>query len=126
MTKANEVLVDFVVHDESTKEWRLVLVEEGPWLTSEYDELKRIQDRLYGCLDAVLDGHLFEAHPETLGKNIVVQLDCYDLPRAEVEGFFERFSTGILLSHDYRSAIESKRYFGAITFAIDFGILHLP
>lgn len=121
MTGTNEVLVDFVVHDDSTNEWRLVLVEEGPWLTPDDNELRRIQERLYGCVDAILDGHLAGAFPATLGKSVVVQLDCYGLPRWVVEEFFGRFSAGVFLHDDYRLAIDSKRYVDAISFAIDFG-----
>ncbi len=79
----------------------MVLVEEGPWADSVEDHLRALQERLYGCLDAALDGQLAEQFPKASHKNIVVRVDCYDVPRAEVDEFIGRFSEGVLALPDY-------------------------
>lgn len=93
-------VVDFVAKDNRQDRWKMVLVEEGPWLNSVEDQLRRIQDRLYGCLDAALDGELARRFPESTGKSIVVQLDCYNLPTEEVSEFFRRFSNNVFATGD--------------------------
>lgn len=113
-------LVDFVARTDSPEEWRMVLVEQGPWLSDENDELRRIQDRLYGCVDAVLDGKLAEQFPETLGKHIVIQLDCYGLPRVDVENFFKAFSNGVFSLPDYKKALMSSSFAKRISFEVNF------
>ena len=55
--------VDFVARGETEGEWKMVLVEQGPWSGSIEDALQRIQKRLYDCLDAALDGQLAEKYP---------------------------------------------------------------
>lgn len=123
LSKSKETVVDFVVGGATSDEWRLVLVEEEPWLDPIDVELRRIQDRLYDCLDVILDGHLTERFPEALGKRVVVQLDCYDLRREKVEAFFESFASSVFLQGDYRLALERQKYVQDISFAIDFDLL---
>lgn len=88
-------VVDFVAHGEADDEWKMVLVEQGPWDGPIEAQLRRLQERLYGTIDAALDGQLAEKFSESLGKRIVVQLDGYNMPKAEVAEFFERFSKGV-------------------------------
>ena len=69
MSKERDTVVNFVSRTDDPNEWRMVLVEQGPWNGGSERELRRIQDRLYGCLDAAIDGQLAEQFPETRGKN---------------------------------------------------------
>ena len=119
MSGEHTTIVDFVAKGDSPDEWKMVLVEEGPWPSGLEVQLHRIQERLYGCIDAILDGQLAEKFPESKGKRVVVQLDCYDVPGAEVEAFFQRLSSGVLLLDDYRKALEHSNFAGSIGFKIN-------
>jgi len=102
----------------------MVLVEEGPWDASIEDQLRRIQRRLYGCLDAILDGQLAEKFPDSKGARVSIQLECFNVPRPEVEDFFDRFSSQVLLVDDYRRDLASNAYTSGIDFKIAFQNIH--
>jgi hypothetical protein len=112
--------VDFVAKGDKPDEWQMVLVEEGPWLPPFDDQLRRLQDRLYGCVDAALDGLLAEKFPESRGKNIVIRLDCYNLPRVEVIDFFDRFSGSVFAIEDYKQALENNEFVNEVSFQVNF------
>ena len=95
-----ELTVNFVAFDDERDACLLVLVEEG-WSGAVHDNLFQLQEKLYGCLDAALDGQLAEQFPKSKGKTIVVRVDCYDLPQTEVDDFIERFSEGVAELPDY-------------------------
>jgi hypothetical protein len=120
MGSERTTIVDFVARGETPDEWRMVLVEEGPWDQPIEIELRRIQDRLYGAIDAALDGQLAEKFPESKGKTIIIQLDGYNLPRPEVEEFFDRFSKGALLAENYRQALRENEFVNGIAFRAEF------
>lgn len=102
----------------------MVIVEEGPWNKPVETELRRLQERLYGCIDAALDGQLARDFPATSRENIVIQLDCYNLPEIEIRRFFEHFTSGVFSVPDYRNAIRTSPYVNAITFDITFDNIH--
>jgi glutathione S-transferase len=114
--------VNFVARGNGPDEWRVVLVEEGPWRDPE-SALRRLQERLYGCIDA-LDGQLAAQFPESSGKRIVIHLDCYNLPEATVAPFFERFSRGALITSDYAEALKACPHVTGIGFAVTFDQIH--
>ena len=118
--KEQVTVVDFVAKGDTDNEWRMVLVEEGPWTGSIDDNLRRLQDRLYGTIDAALDGKLAEKFPESKGKKLVIQLDGYNLPKAEVSEFFDGFSKGVFSIADYRRALKSNQFVNGITFELNF------
>lgn len=120
MDNERTTLVDFVARGEMPDEWKMVLVEQGPWIGPVEAQLRRLQERLYGTIDAALDGQLAEKFPESMGKRIIVQLDGYNLPKTEVAEFFERFSKGVLRTADYQQALKSNRFVKAISFEINF------
>ena len=94
------------------------------WAPSERNpqtRLQSIQDRLYNCIDAAIDGQLAEQFPQTLGKRIVIELDCYDSPEAEIIEFFDRFSGGVLALDDYRNALSKSPYVREIAFNLNLG-----
>ena len=107
-----EVTVNFVAFDDERDACIMVLVEEGPWGAQVESNLIRLQERLYGCLDAVLDGQLAEKFPQSKGMKVVVQVDCYDLPQTAIEDFVQRFSEGVASLPDYST--------GASPFVQDF------
>lgn len=104
MDKSETFVVEFVAKSESAEDWRIVLVEQGPWQIPVTDALLRIQDRLYDCVDAVLDGQLAERVPESKGGTITIRLDCHNVPGADLTKFFEAFSQGVFESPDYKKA----------------------
>ena len=120
MNKTQTTVVEFIAKSEDTDEWKMVLVEEGPWIDSIDMQLRRLQERLYNCVDAALDGQLAEKFPDSVGKKIVIQLDCYNLPRAEVADFFDQFSRGALSTVDYQNALKQSRFIKGIAFEINF------
>ncbi|MGH1422974.1 MAG: DUF6572 domain-containing protein [Hyphomonas sp.] len=113
------VTVDFIARGSSDDEWLMVLVEEGSWQQVNM-RLRSIQDRLYGCIDAAIDGQLAQKFPQTNGKRIVIRLDCYDAPELEVSNFFERFSNLVFVIGDYKQALADSRYASEITFELNF------
>lgn len=82
--------------------------------------MRRIQHRMYECLDAVLDGRLAEQFPESKGAHISVELECFNVPRAEVEGFVDRFATLVPLLDDYRQALKNSPYASGVSFNAGF------
>ncbi|QIL90911.1 hypothetical protein GNX18_14875 [Microbulbifer sp. SH-1] len=120
MSKPQDVVVDFIARGKSDGEWLMVLVEEGPIQGSLEDFLYGLQDRLYDTIDAVIDGKLAKKFPESKGKNIVIRLDCYDLPRSEIEEFFTAFSKGALKPDDYQKALSNNNFVKTISFEISF------
>jgi hypothetical protein len=103
----SETLVNFIAFEPERDACLMVLVEEGPWEGSTDDHLRALQDRLYGCLNAALDGALADQFPASKGKTIVIQIDCYDLPREPIDAFVNRFAAGIAATPDY-STVGSK------------------
>lgn len=103
-------VVDFVARGDTPNEWKMVLVEEGPWTGSIETELRRVQSRLYDTIDAALDGHLADKFPESKGKRIVIQLDCYNCPKEETTEFFDRFAKGVCATSEYRRALDQSPF----------------
>ena len=119
MTDGDNLVVDFVARGDSSDEWRMVLVEEGPWSNIE-DQLHRIQDRLFGCIDAAVDGLLAEKFPESKGRIVSIELDCYNVPESDVREFFDTFSTGALELPDYKDALKHSPFVKKIAFRLNF------
>ena len=110
-----EVTVDFITRDP----WQMVLVEEGPWEDIPTN-LRRLQERLYTCIDAAIDGRLAELYPDSLGAEVVIRLDGYDLPMPDSREFFERFSSGVLELPDYKAALEASANVSGLQFVAHF------
>lgn len=98
------VTVDFIAFDDDEDACLMVLVEEGPWTVPIENHLQALQDRLYGCLEAALDGQLAEQFPKAANKKVVIQVDFYGVPRREADDFMERFSSGVTGLPDYSPA----------------------
>jgi hypothetical protein len=100
-----DVTIDFVAFDPELDACLLVLVEPGPWTDGKIEGcLIALQARLYGCLEAALDGQIAERFPEAVNKKVIVRVDCYDCygaARDEVNAFIQRFSAGVRDMPDY-------------------------
>ena len=94
---------NFIAFNEARDTCEMVLVE-GPWDGDIEDHLRSLQDRMLGCLNAALDGQLAANFPEAKGLNVLIRVDCYDVPRDEVEAFFGRFTDGVSAMSDYSTA----------------------
>lgn len=113
------VTIDFVVREGGGQSWVMVLVEQGPWEDDAVeDKLRELQNRLYGCIDAALDGQLAERFPESKGKPILIRVDGYNLPNQEVRAFFARFSGAVLELPDYAAALVSCLFVSGISFQL--------
>jgi hypothetical protein len=119
MKAPDNFVVDFIAHGESPDEWRMVLVEQGPWAPPHDDQLRRLQTRLYDCIDAAVDGLLAEKFPQSRGGRLVIQVDGYSLPGKELSEFFERFSSGALNALPYRRVVESNPFVSSIRFELN-------
>jgi hypothetical protein len=110
-----EVAVNFVAFDETQDCCLMVLVEEG-WTGPIDADLRVLQDRLYGCVDAALDGQLAGQFPESRGKAVVIRVDCYDLDREVLDDFVSRFAEGVSAMPDYST--KGSPYLSEIRFEV--------
>ncbi|WP_130619121.1 hypothetical protein [Dyella amyloliquefaciens] len=123
MTDPHEVVVDVIAVGEEPDEWQMVLVEAGPWEGETITHLKRIQARMYGCVDAALDGQLSAKFPDAIGKWVLIVLDCYGGPQNEIQRFFDRFSDGVFSIDDYRKSLQEQAFVQGIRFQLNLGSL---
>jgi hypothetical protein len=111
--------VDFIAKGRLPNEWMMVLVEEGDW--SDIDgRLHRLQDRLYDCIDAVLDGQMAEKYPESTATDILIQVEFFNAPEDKVAPFVERFSKGVFSVSDYADALRCCRFAKSISIGANF------
>jgi hypothetical protein len=120
MSEPSEFVIDFFAEGETSDEYRVVLVEDGPWPKPCTPRLIRLQDRLYLCIDAAIDGAIANRFPQCKGKHITIQVDCYNAPREEVEAFFYKFSESVFCIEDYREGLERSKFVSGIGFSISF------
>jgi hypothetical protein len=112
-----QLTVNLVTERPSDGAFIMVLVEEGPWSVDETEiNLRRIQDRLYDCVDAAVDGHFAAKFPDSLNKPVVVRLDCYDTPDKPVRDFIKRFADGIANSKDLQLDLLNQGFVTSIHF----------
>jgi len=123
MKTTNKVTVNFVTRRPDGA-CVLHLVEEGPWDEEAIERnLKRVQERLYNCVDALLDGAVAEQFPETIGQVGVIQLGCYDLPTERVQAFFDSFTRFINESREYQDDVSKSPYVSDLEIKINHGSL---
>lgn len=111
----SEVTVDFITKNP----WQMVLVEQGPWEDVKAN-LRRVQDRLYTCVDAAIEGKLVELYPDSVGANVLIRLDGYNLPMPDTQEFFNRFSSTVLELQDYKASIYNSPHISGIQFVAHF------
>lgn len=119
MNNSQNFVVDFVVKGDTPDVMKMVLVEEGDW--SDIDgRLHSLQQRMYDCIDAAIDGQLLKLFPETLGKKIIISVDFYGAPYQRASDFFDQFSKGVLLIPSYSNALKENDFIKAIGFEAEF------
>jgi hypothetical protein len=107
----SEVTIDFITRNP----WQIVLVEEGPWTDIEAN-LRRLQERLYSCVDAAIDGNLAQLYPESNGAIVTIRLDGYNLPMPEIQDFFSTFSSSVLELPNFKASLERSPHVSGIKF----------
>ena len=122
MSDRTDVTVDFIARGEEADQYRMILVEEGPWHGATEANLRRVQDRLFGCVEAALEGLLAEKFPESIGKTVIIELDGYELPEREMVDFFDAFSTGVFELDEYKRALASSRYVSGVQFKLNLNV----
>lgn len=120
MSEPSDVVVDFDARGEGPDEYRMVLVENGPWTTPYTAQLEQLQTRMYGCIDAAIDGQLLARLPESKGKKIPIEVHCYDSPKAELEQFCQAFSEGVFSIASYQNALQQSYFISDIDFRFPF------
>lgn len=109
--------IDLVTQHPETGVFALILVETGPWEPgTEERELRRIQARLYDCIDAAVDGHVAAKYPASRGRPVRIQLDTYDIPESLMRPFLERFAVHVSNSSEVQQEILVKRNVKSLTF----------
>lgn len=109
--------IDLVTERPSDGAFILALVEEGPWEKNEIEShLYRIQDRLYDCVDAAIDGHLAKKLPVSLGRPVVIRLDCYDVPAKQVRDFVASFAEAIAASEEIQRDLAVQGFIQSVSF----------
>jgi hypothetical protein len=115
--ESHQVKIDLVTEHPETGVFAIVLVETGPWPSgTEERELRRVQDRLYDCVDVAIDGHLAAKYPDSRGRPVRIQLDTYDIPEELVRPFFERFARHVDAWAEVQQEIQAKQNVESITF----------
>ncbi|MEM1263736.1 MAG: hypothetical protein AAGH76_15155 [Pseudomonadota bacterium] len=115
-----DVKIDFVARDLPHGGWGLVIVEEGPWPSETMgDELRRLQNRLYDCLDVVLQGQFTSAYPESSGKPVMIRVDSYNINETALRRFFETFSNGVLQIPDIAAALKDNDTVPTVLFELN-------
>jgi hypothetical protein len=112
--------IDFVAKGDSSEQWQLVLVEEGNWSGVVDNRLRKLQDRLYDCIDAVLDGQMAEKYPESAAKDIVIHVEFFGAPEDKVSSFIERFSKNVFSVGDYAEALRGCHFVKSISITASF------
>ena len=113
----HKVKIDLVTEHPDTGVFAVILVETGPWVPgTEQRELRRIQDRLYDCVDVAVDGLLADKYPDSRGRPVRIQLDTYDIPETLVRPFFERFASHVAKWSQLQQDIVGKQNVKSLTF----------
>jgi hypothetical protein len=112
----DKVIVDLVMMQPDGR-FVLCMVEEGPWSEERVvGELRRVQDRLYKYISVAVDGHLAKTYPDSVGRGVVIRLDCYDTPKEPVEEFFARFVAYNRNRKDLAADITAKGFISGLEF----------
>jgi hypothetical protein len=106
-----KVTIDVISEDPTNKEWALYLVEEGPWNGEELEgRLKTLQERIYNAVDVAIDGHLASKFPDSMGRAVRIQVDCYDDPPEDVEAIVREIAETIEGDAEYQRAIRDSKF----------------
>lgn len=110
MNMTNQVKIDLIAYNSKDEEYKLILVEEGPWQKSTFeDRLRKIQDRIYNSVDAAIDGILMQKYPDSKGKKVCVQVDCYESPSDLVKQLVKGLDKYFSGSDEYQDALKRNK-----------------
>jgi hypothetical protein len=115
-------MIDFVAFDDEQDACFLVLVEQGPWKGELEEHLRALQDRLYACIEAALDGQVAERFPKAANKKVILRVDCYNIQRKDVDDFVDRFSAGVRTMPDYSA--DSSQWVRSLEFEVNHDQIH--
>lgn len=120
----DQVTIDLITHNPRDDRFSLILVEEGPWPDEDIVvKLRELQDRLYNCVFAAIDGQLADLYPDSKGKDVVIRLDCFDTPADEVADFFDRFSKHIMKSEKIQNDLRANAFVKSLSFEYSRGTI---
>lgn len=89
--------IEFVAYDRINDEHVVYLVEDRKISKSgdkRAKQLKRIQDRIFDCVDVAIQGQIAKQFPASLKKNIRIQIDsptCYCVEIADLIAAVRQF-----------------------------------
>ena len=110
----NKVTVDLIVHSDDKSEFALYLVEDAPWGDVEL-RVKKMQDRVYTTVDAVLDGIVASDYPDSKGKRIRIEVVCRgESPSPRFREVVNRLNQIIHSVDDYVSDINRSGYVSSL------------
>jgi len=82
----NPMVMDLITVDRATDKVVLVMIERRPW-GADPKQLKQIEEKINRYMAYVLDGFLAEHHPQYVGKQVTIRLDCLEEPAGEAARF---------------------------------------
>jgi len=85
----NPRVVDLVTWDPKTNEFAVIMYEDRPWST-ESARLDELIEKINAYVHFVESGELTRRYPKALGQSVRLQLDCEQLPPAEVTELIEQ------------------------------------
>lgn len=113
----NDIKIDLITHNPEKDACQLIAIAQGPWAAQELEgQLRTLQEKLSAYVDAAVDGFVAKMYPEVSGKSLIIRLDCYGVPRNEVEQFFNQFSEQIRNSSEVQARIARDRHIKDLSF----------
>src|SRR5687768_13698730 len=94
----NPAVIDLIAHDPRTDCVTLGMVESRPWDGTEL-QMYQLQEKINAYLSFALDGELADAYPPLAAKQLVLQLDCVEVPPDPVQGFLKAVAQQISLQN---------------------------
>ena len=120
----DQVTIDLITHNPKDDKFAMILVAEGPWPDEDIvTKLRELQDRLYNCVFAAIDGQLAGLYPDSKGKDVVIRIDCFDTSVDEAADFFARFSKHIMKSEEIQDDLRAKAFVSSLSFEYSRGTL---
>ena len=93
----------------------LVFVEMGPWTAEQKNQnMQRLGNRIASCVSAVINGHIAQRYPATMGVPLTIQVDSYDTPRLEVDILLAKMQNDFDESPEIQEELRSGRFTSAI------------
>lgn len=72
-------VVDLVTHNSTSDEYTLIMIETRPW-TDSTEQLAQLLEKINNYAVFALDGEMARAYPDSVGKQLRIQLDCQQEP----------------------------------------------